>query len=142
MFRTILRQTTLLTACLPAVWLVLLALLVVRAHFTGSSYPMAKFAPFPFHFTITQIFFLAFPVLAIASIAQTVWVRRRFSDASERRAFIVLAISTLASMAVFVLNPGGYFLWFFDLPLCLTNPFKQRGMAVFVPLLGLRLLVP
>jgi hypothetical protein len=114
MFRTILRQATLLAACLPALWLVLLALLVVRAHFTGSSYPMAKFAPFPFHFTVTQILFLAFPVLAIASIAQTVWVRRHFADARASWAFVVLAISVLASVAVITLNPGGYFLWFFD----------------------------
>ena len=114
MIRMILRQTALLTACLPAVWLALLALLVIRAHLSGSSYPMAKFTPFSFHFTITQVFFLAFPVLGIASILQTVWVRRHFADARSSWAFAVLGISLLASIAVIALNPGGYFLWFFD----------------------------
>jgi hypothetical protein len=117
MFRTILRQTTLLTACLPVVWVVLLVFLILRTrYFTdGSSFhSMAKFAPFPIHFAVTQTFFLAFPLLAVASIVQTVLVRRWFADFPARRAFVLLGISVLASIAFIALNPGGYFLWFFD----------------------------
>jgi hypothetical protein len=117
MFRTILRQTTLMTACLPAVWVVLLALLIIRTrYFTdGSSFQsMAKFAPFPIHFAVTQTFFLAFPLLAVASVVQIVLVRRWFMDFAVQRAFALLAISVLASIAFIVLNTGGYFSWFFD----------------------------
>jgi len=92
----------------------LLALLVVRTHLTGSSYPMAKLTPFPLHFMLTQVFFLAFPGLGIASICQTVWVRRRFADVRSSWAVAVLGISLLGSFAVIAFNPGGYFLWFFD----------------------------
>src|SRR5258706_11716069 len=116
MIRMILRQTTVLTACLPAVWVALLALLILRTHYftDGSSFhSMAKFGPFPIHFTLTQILFLAFPLLAIASIGQTVFVRRWFADFPARRTFILLGISVLAPVAFIVLNPGGYFLWFF-----------------------------
>src|SRR5215831_20814062 len=106
MYRTLLRHTVALTACLPAVWLALLALLVVRVHFSGSSYAMAKQSPFPFHFTVTQIFFLAFPLFGLGSLLQVVWVRRRFPDARVRLAVALLAVSMFASIAVIALNPG------------------------------------
>jgi hypothetical protein len=75
---------------------------------------LAKFYPFYVQFTITQLFFLAFPLFALASFTQILMVRRR--DPAFRASFpVVLTATSLAISAIVIaLDPGGYFTWFFD----------------------------
>ncbi len=112
----ILQRIVLLTAVLPAVWVLLLGLLVLRTRDATARalYPMAKYTPFSIHFTLTQVFFLGFPLLAVASLVHILWARRRFREFRPLPAFLILGVSVLLSVAVIAFNPGGRFLWFFD----------------------------
>ncbi len=111
-----LRRVVPVTACLPAAWVVLLGLLVLRTRaIDGASlYPMAKFTPFSVHFTLTQILFVAFPFLAIGSAAHILWVRRHVPGFRSFPAFLLLGVCVGLCLATIAINPGGRFLWFFD----------------------------
>jgi hypothetical protein len=105
-----------LTAVLPATWIVLLASLMIRTHDSNwrPLYPMAKLSPYTIHFTATQVCFLAAPLLVIASLVQIIWLYRRQAEVSATRAAIALACSLGLSVLVVALNPAGWFTWFFD----------------------------
>lgn len=117
MSTALLKRTIPITGALPAAWVFLLGLLVLRTqrlHADPSLYPMAKFTPFGVHFTMTQILFAAFPVLAIAAAIHILWARRRVPDFRSTPAFLLLGLSVALCVATIAFNPGGRFLWFFD----------------------------
>jgi len=117
MSTTFLKRTVPITASLPAAWVVLLGLLVLRTHRLYADpalYPMAKFTPFGVHFIVTQVLFVAFPFLAMAAAIQILWLRGRVPGFRSVPAFLVLVISVALCVATIAFNPEGRFLWFFD----------------------------
>ncbi|HTL57928.1 MAG TPA: hypothetical protein VL361_19725 [Candidatus Limnocylindrales bacterium] len=97
-----------------AVWVLLLATLVVRCKRLDQGFPvLAKFSPYRDHLNATSRMLQAFPILALLAIVLIgiAWYReKRFFPV--RPAAIVVALSLLLSGLVIALNPGGYVSWF------------------------------
>ena len=107
------------TALLPAVWLLLLYLFVLRArihlgHWPSSADGMAKYLGFPIHHTLTVDAFLAAPLAAIFVAAAVIIFRYRDSRIRIVLPIAILAICSILSISLLVTDPGGLILWFVD----------------------------
>ena len=111
---TILRWSSVAASALSAVWIVLLAALVVRCKSSGEPFPvLAKFSPFHNHLMLTDHWLTAFPLFALlaALLVGAAWYYER-SFRSVRRSVAADAVLVLLSLLVMLINPGGYFSWF------------------------------
>ena len=111
---TILRCSSIVTACLSAAWVLLLAALVVLSRLAEQPFPvLAKFSRFRGLLVAIDRMLDAFPILALLALAfmGVAWYRAR-SFRAVRPVAIAVGVSILVSLLVIALNPGGYLSWF------------------------------
>src|SRR5690348_6823624 len=98
---------------MSAVWVGLLAALVVRCKMSGQPFPvLAKFSPFHNHLVLTDrclTFFPTFALIAALLLGAAWYLEHNFRPLRTPAAADALLL--LLSPLVIFLNPGGYFSW-------------------------------
>jgi hypothetical protein len=106
-------------AAFRMVWLVLLYVFVMRCrihfgHWPSGADGMAKYIGFTFHHTLAAYTLLASPFIALAVLIASIVFRQKDSRFRIVRPLAILAGSVLLCVAVSMIDPGKFILWFVD----------------------------
>lgn len=109
----LLRWSSGLASVLSAVWVPLLLFLILRCKLTGAPIPvLGKFAPFRFHFALTDRMLSVSPFFVVSALILLVTARYVSRNTESVRSTALLLGASVAVSVVFAAgNPGGYFTW-------------------------------